>query len=259
MPTLARPDCNINYLLEGPPDAPLLVLSNSLGADLSMWDAQAAQFSKLYRVLRYDNRGHGQSTASPGPYRIDDVANDAALLSEHVGAKSAHFCGLSLGGMVGMWLASYRPELIQKLVLCNTSALLGPKENWENRIAAVRKGGMQAVVQTVIERWFTEPFRVQRPEVIARIESSFLKVSVEGYTGCCAAIRDMDQRKAISVIKASTMVIAGTFDPSTPPAMGQAIAEAIKGSRYVELPTAHLSCIEAASNFNDVVSFFLNA
>ena len=259
MPTLARPDYNINYLLEGPPDAPLLVLSNSLGADLSMWDAQAAQFSKLYRVLRYDNRGHGQSTASPGPYRIDDVANDAALLIEHVGAKSAHFCGLSLGGMVGMWLASYRPELIQKLVLCNTSALLGPKENWENRIAAVRKGGMQAVVQTVIERWFTEPFRVQRPEVIARIESSFLKVSVEGYTGCCAAIRDMDQRKAISAIKATTMVIAGTSDPSTPPAMGQSIAEAIQGARYVELPTAHLSCIEAASTFNDVVSFFLNA
>jgi 3-oxoadipate enol-lactonase len=259
MPTLAHPDYNINYLLEGPADAPLLVLSNSLGADLSMWDAQAAEFSKRYRVLRYDNRGHGGSTQSPGPYRIDDVANDAVLLIEHVGAKSAHFCGLSLGGMVGMWLATHKPELIQKLVLCNTSALMGPKEFWDNRMTAVRGRGMQAVVQPVIERWFTEAFRAKHPEVVARIESSMLKVSLEGYVGCCSAIRDMDQRKAISAIKATTMVIAGTFDPSTPPAMGQAIAEAIKGARYVELPTAHLSCVEAASSFNDVVNFFLNA
>jgi len=259
MPTLSLPDYDIHYTLEGPAGAPLLVLSNSLGADLSMWDAQAVEFSKRYRVLRYDNRGHGQSTAPHGLYTISDVANDAALLLEHVGEKSAHFCGLSLGGMVGMWLATRKPDLINKLVLCNTSALLGPRENWEARIAAVRQGGMRAVVKPVMERWFTEGFRSNSPGVVAAVEDRFMRVSVEGYAGCCAAIRDMDQRKAISAIKAVTMVIAGTHDPSTPPAMGQAIAEAIRGSRYVELPTAHLSNIEAAATFNEVVSYFLTA
>jgi 3-oxoadipate enol-lactonase len=161
--------------------------------------------------------------------------------------------------MVGMWLATYRSDLIKKLVLCNTSALLGPRENWEARIAAVRQGGMQTVVQTVLERWFTGPFRKKYPEILARTEKSFLAVSVEGYCGCCAAIRDMDQRETISRIHAETMVITGTYDPSTPPAMGQYIAETIRGSRYVEFPTAHLSNIEAAPIFNDVVSHFLKA
>lgn len=259
MPTLSRPDYNIYYTLEGPAGAPLLLLSNSLGAEIGMWDAQAAEFSKRYRVLRYDNRGHGQSTAPKAPYSLEDVANDAALLLDHLRESSAHFCGLSLGGMVGMWLATHKPKSINKLVLCSTSALLGPRENWETRIAAVRNDGMQAVVKAVLERWFTESFRSRAPETVARIEEKFLEVSVEGYAGCCAAIRDMDQTKTISGIKATTMVIAGTFDPATPPAMGQSIATSIQGARYVELSAAHLSNIEAAATFNDVVGHFLSA
>jgi 3-oxoadipate enol-lactonase len=235
------------------------MLSNSLGAELGIWDAQAAEFSKRYRVLRYDNRGHGQSSAPKAPYSLEEVANDATLLLAHLGERTAHFCGLSLGGMVGMWLATHRPELIRKLVLCNTSAHVGPPENWQTRIDAVREGGMQAVVKPVLERWFTEGFRSKTPETMGRVEENFLKVSVEGYAGCCAAIRDMDQRKTVSGIKATTMVIAGTYDPSTPPAMGQSIAEAVQGARYVELPTAHLSNIEAAATFNDVVGYFLSA
>lgn len=258
MPILMRADYRIHYELEGPEGAPLLLLSNSLGAELGMWDAQAAEFSKHYRVLRYDNRGHGKSSAPKGPYTLADVAGDAVALIEHLGEKSVHFCGLSLGGMVGMWLATHRPDSVQKLLLCNTSALLGPRENWDARIDSVRKGGMQAVVKPVIERWFTEGFRKNSAATVGRIEGSFLNVSVEGYAGCCAAIRDMDQRKTIGGIKAQTMVIAGTFDPSTPPAMGQEIASSIKGSRYVELPTAHLSNVEAAQTFNEVAGFFLN-
>jgi 3-oxoadipate enol-lactonase len=224
-----------------------------------MWDTQAQEFSKSFRVLRYDNRGHGQSSAPKAPYSLEDVANDAALLLAHLGENSAHFCGLSLGGMVGMWLGTNRPELIDKLVLCNTSAQMGPRENWETRIAAVRQDGMQAVAKTVMERWFTEEFRKNSPGVLAHIEQSFLKVSVEGYAGCCAAIRDMDQRDTIPRIKATTLVIAGTYDPSTPPAMGQSIAENIPGARYVELPTAHLSNIEGAPKFNEAVSQFLSS
>jgi len=259
LPILTLPDYRIHYSLEGPTGAPLLILSNSLGAELNMWNAQVAEFSKQFRVLRYDNRGHGQSTAPPAPYTLEQVANDAALLLAHIGEKSAHFCGLSLGGMVGMWLATHRPEIINKLVLCNTSALLGPRENWDSRIATAQKEGMGALSKLMMERWFTEGFRTYSADKVAPVEESFLKVSVEGYVGCCAAIREMDQRDAISQIKATTLVIAGTFDPSTPPAMGQFIVGAINGARYVELPTAHLSNVEAAPAFNDVVSHFLAA
>ena len=259
MPTLERENYGIHYELDGPTDAPLLVLSNSLGANLGMWGAQAVEFSKNFRVVRYDNRGHGESTAPKGLYTIEDVAGDAAALIEHVGQGAANYCGLSLGGMVGMWLAIHKPQMIRKLVLCNTSALLGPKENWDARIEAVRKGGMQAVVKPVMERWFTEGFRNRAAELIKPVEQSFLKVGVEGYAGCCAAIREMDQRGDVAKIKAPTMVVAGTFDPSTPPAMGQEIARAIQGAQYTELPTAHLSNIEAAETFNSVVGYFLGA
>ncbi len=259
MPTLTRAGYHIHYQLTGPERAPLLLLSNSLGADLAMWDDQVPEFSKSFRVLRYDNRGHGASTAPKAPYSLEDVASDAAALIDMTREKATHFCGLSLGGMVGMWLATHRPHLIDKLVLCNTSALLGPRENWETRIDAVRNGGMQAVVNAVIARWFTEPFRANCPNVVGLVEQSFLNVSVEGYVGCCAAIRDMDQRKAIAAIQAVTLVVAGTHDPATPPAMNQEIASSIKGARYAELPTAHLSNIEAASSFNDVVGYFLRA
>lgn len=249
----------LHYKLEGLQGAPLLVFSNSLGAELGMWDGQAAEFGKTFRVLRYDNRGHGGSNnPPPGPYTLEQVANDVVELIAQVGRKSVHFCGLSLGGMVGMWLGTHRPALIQKLVLCNTSAMLGPRENWENRIAAVRQGGMHAVAGQVMERWFTEGFRQRAPGIVARTRERFVQVDVEGYAGCCAAIRDMDQRTAIAGIKTNTMVIAGTFDQSTPPAMGKFIAESIGGSQYVELPAAHLSNIEAADAFNENVMKFLH-
>lgn len=258
MPMLMRADYRIHYELEGPEGAPILLFSNSLGAELGMWNAQVAEFAKRFRVLRYDNRGHGESSAPKPPYLLAELAGDAVALVEHLGEKAVHFCGLSLGGMVGMWLATHYPQMIQKLLLCNTSALLGPRENWDTRIEAVRHGGMQAVAKPVIERWFTAEYRKNTPDVVSRIERSFLNCSVEGYAGCCAAIRDMDQRKSIGAIKAQTMVIAGTVDPSTPPAMGQEIANAIKGSRFVELPAAHLSNIEAAKTFNSVAAFFLS-
>ncbi len=257
MPTLTRSKYNISYTLEGPAKAPVLVFSNSLGSDTGMWNTQAAEFAKQFQVVRYDNRGHGQSSAPQGPYTLDDIAGDAVAVIEHLGEKRVHFCGLSLGGMVGMWLASNRPELIHKLVLSNTSALMGPRENWDTRIAAVRQNGMQAVVKGTLERWFTEGFRAKSPLIVSRIEQNFLKVAVDGYAGCCAAIRDMDQTEAITGIQLETLVIAGKFDPSTPPAMGKAIADSIAGAEYVELPAAHLSNIEAAAGFNDIVLKFL--
>jgi 3-oxoadipate enol-lactonase len=257
MPTLNRTGYSIHYELAGPPGAPLLVLANSLGADLSMWDRQAAEFARDFRVLRYDNRGHGQSTAPPAPYSLDDVAGDAVALIGEAGETAAHFCGLSLGGMVGMWLARQRPQLVRKLVLSNTSAYMGSREMWDTRIEAVKKDGMAALARGVMERWFTEGFRTRAAEVVQRVERSFLNVSVEGYTGCATAIRDMDQRQTISTIQAKTMVVAGTFDPSTPPAMGKEIAAAIEGSQYVELPAAHLSNIEAADEYCRVVGEFL--
>ncbi len=139
MPILTRADYKIHYELEGPEGAPVLLFSNSLGAELGMWNAQAEEFSKRYRVLRYDNRGHGESSSSKAPYTLEDVAGDAVALVDHLGEKTVHFCGLSLGGMVGMWLGTHYPQMIQKLLLCNTSALMGPRENWDTRIETVRK------------------------------------------------------------------------------------------------------------------------
>ena len=258
MPTLKRSDCEIYYELTGAPSLPVVVLSSSLGADSSMWDPQMASFGTQFRILRYDNRGHGKSSASPGPYTIDLLAGDVVALLDEVGEKTAFFCGLSMGGMVGMWLGWNFPDRIRRLALCNTAAWLGPPDNWDTRITAVLQGGMPAISKAVLERWFTQRFSAASPAAIAPIEKSLLETKPEGYIGCCQAIREMDQREKISAIAVRTMVLAGTFDPSTPPALGQEIAGKIAEARYVELPSAHLSNVETAAAFNDVICrFFL--
>jgi 3-oxoadipate enol-lactonase len=183
----ANPD--LNYLLEGREDAPVLVLSNSLGTALEMWDAQAPALGERFRLLRYDTRGHGGSPAPPGPYAIEDLGRDVIRLLDHLGIERASFCGLSVGGMTGMWLAAEAPERVERLVLLCTSALLGPKGVWDERIATATGQGMAALVDGVIERWFTPTFRTQNPEVVERMARTLRETDPEGYAGCCAAIR----------------------------------------------------------------------
>ena len=257
MPTIEVNGTALFHRFDGKRDAPVLVLSNSLGTEIGMWDAQVDAFASRFRVLRYDSRGHGKSSVPPGPYRIEDLGRDLVGLLDALGLGRVHFCGLSKGGMVGMWLATNAPQRVDRLVLCNTSAWLGPKETWTARIEAVRKGGMAAVTPGVLERWLTSGFRAREPEAVEKVRRMLLATAPEGYVASCEAIRDMDQRESIANIRAPTLVVVGTEDPATPPAHGRAIAEKIGGAKVVELPAAHLSNVEAAGQFTAAVLEFL--
>jgi 3-oxoadipate enol-lactonase len=257
MPFANIDQCRLHYLCEGPAKAPPLVLSHSLGADLSMWDPQLAPFAREFRVCRYDIRGHGASLPTPGPCTIERLGRDVLGLLDALGIARVCFCGLSMGGMIGMWLGTNAPERIDKLVLCNTAARLGTRDMWNTRVAAVREGGMSAIAPAVMERWFTASFRKRAPELVDAVRRTLLATPVEGYAAGCGAIRDMDQRETIRAVRAPTLVIAGTHDPATPPADGRLIASGIPGARYLELDAAHLSNIETADRFTAAVSDFL--
>jgi len=257
MPFAEVNGARLHYRFDGPEGAPVLVLCNSLGTDLSMWDPQVPAFARKLRVLRYDRRGHGASAVTPGPYTIDQLARDMLGLLDQLGIDRVRFCGLSLGGMTGMWLGTHAGKRIEKLVLCNTAAQIGSPDPWNARIEAVRKGGMGAIEPGVLARWFTPNFLAQPTPMLGRMREVLLRLSPEGYAACCAAVRDMDQRESIAGITAPTLVIAGTHDAATPPAAGQFIAKQIPGARYVELDAAHISNVEAADRFTEAVLGFL--
>jgi 3-oxoadipate enol-lactonase len=259
MAFLELQDSRIYYELSGSERRPALLFSNSLGTNISMWDRQMPILARDFRILRYDTRGHGQSSVSPGPYAMDHLADDVLALLDQLRIDRVHFCGLSMGGMIGMLLAVQAPQRLGKLVLCNTAPKIGSAEQWNARIDTVRKQGMQGVVDGVLERWFTPRFRAASPSAIEFTKQMLLKTPVEGYIGCCAAIRDTDLRGAISPIHAPTLIISGTHDPVAPPSDGHFMEQHIPGAQYKELPAAHLSNIEAAEAFTMEVSSFLRA
>jgi 3-oxoadipate enol-lactonase len=250
-------DARIHYDLVGPASAPVLVFSNSLGETLSMWDPQTPVFQKQFRVLRYDTRGHGQSSVTPGPYTIEQLARDVLALLDELHIDRVYFCGLSMGGQTGMWLALNAANRFHKLVLSNTAAKIGTPEIWNPRIEAVRKGGMKSISAGVMERWFSLEYRAKSLDVVASTKLTFEDSNPEGYVANCAAIRDFDARQAISAIRIPTLVIAGTHDVATSPAEGRYLADHIAGARYVELNAAHLSNIENHDRFNTELSTFL--
>jgi len=257
MPFSQLEDVRIHYDLAGPANAPVLVFSNSLGETLSMWDSQITEFQKRFRMLRYDTRGHGQSSVTPGPYTIEQLARDVLALLDTLQFDRVHFCGLSMGGQTGMWLALNAPARLQKLVLCNTAAKIGTPEMWNPRIEAVLKHGMKSISSAVIERWFSAEFRTKFPSVAASTKLTLEGANPAGYVANCAAVRDFDVREVIREIHTPTLVIAGTNDAATTPADGRYLADHISGASYVELNTAHLSNIEDSTRFNDEVSAFL--
>jgi 3-oxoadipate enol-lactonase len=243
----------LHYQFDGDTEAPVLMLSNSLGTDLSMWQRQVAALSLKFRVLRYDSRGQGRSLVTAGPYSIELLARDALALLDRLEIPRVHFCGLSLGGMIGMWLAAHEPARLGKLVLANTAALLSPPAAWDARIKSVQEGGIAAIVDVVMSRWFTPAFRESRPLDVETARHALLATSPDGYIACVAALRDMDLRVELGSIRSHTLVIAGHLDPATPPEMGRTIAEAIDGARFIELLASHLSNIEAPEAFNTAV------
>lgn len=259
MPFIGLHDARIHYSLEGPANSPVVVLSHSLGVDLSMWEPQVPVLANSLRVLRYDTRGHGQSSVTPGPYTVEQLGRDVLGLLDALKIERAHFCGLSLGGQIGQWLGANAPQRLQKLILCNTTAKIGTPEIWNSRIETVRKDGMKAVAGPVIERWFTPEFRRSNPVRTAKILHLLENMDSEGYIACSAAVRDFDFRSKLKEISAPVLVIGGTHDPSTPPKDVRSMAGGIPGAKYVELNAAHLSNIEAQERFTAEVSSFLQS
>ena len=245
------------YRLDGQADAPLLVLSNSLGTTHEMWAPQMPAFQKQFRVLRYDKRGHGQSSVPTRSYTVDRLGRDVVALLDEVKAKRVHFCGLSMGGFTGMWLGRHAPERIDRLVLCDTAAKIGTPDIWAQRINTARQSGLEALMPGILDRWFTAGFRQRSPKDVERIAAQTRATPAEGYALACEAIRDMDLREEIGAIRAKTLVICGAHDPATTPADAKFITGKIKGSRYVELPAAHISNVEAADQFTKAVVDFL--
>ena len=251
-------DVRMHYSLSGDAEKPVLLFSNSLGTNFSMWNAQADFFAKQFRILRYDTRGHGQSSVTPGPYSIEQLGNDVLDLLDDLDFERVHFCGLSMGGMIGMWMGMNAPERLYKLVLCNTAAKIGNAEGWNGRIDSVRKGGMKSVATAVIERWFTPAFRAKAPGEVAEIQQVLENTDAEGYAANCAAVRDFDARETIATIGVPTLVIAGAHDAATPPEGGRFLTDQINGAQYAELSAAHLSNIEDRDHFNMEVRSFLS-
>jgi len=235
--------------LTGPPGAPVLVLGNSLGTTRGLWEPQAGPLGRRFRLLRYEHRGHGGSPAPPGPYTIAGLGADVLALLDHHGIGAASYCGVSLGGMVGMWLAANAPERIGALALCCTSACLRPAQLWRDRAALVRSAGMASVSRQVVGRWFTPAYQAAHPGTPAAFVRTLERdVVPEGYAGCCDAIAAMDLRPLLGSVTARTLVIAGAEDPATPPWHGAVIASAIPGARLrVIRGAAHLANVSSAA------------
>jgi 3-oxoadipate enol-lactonase len=245
MPKIEANGIQLHYELAGPENRPVVLLSNSLGTRLEMWDPQMQALTERYRVLRYDSRGHGRSDAPDGPYTIEMLADDAIGILDGLEIERAHFCGLSKGGMVGQVLGAKHGDRLLSLALCATACHLPPRELWDERIRVVTEAGMAAVVDGVIERWFTESFRREPTVALERVRRMILDTPAHGYAACCAAIRDMDLRDLITGIGVPTLVIAGENDPATPPEKAEEIRRRIPGAQLEVLPdAAHLLNIE---------------
>ncbi|GAA3857032.1 3-oxoadipate enol-lactonase [Saccharothrix violaceirubra] len=242
-----------HHTLDGPPDAPVVVLGPSLGTTTALWEPQLDALTGHFRVLRYDHRGHGGSPAATGPFRIDDLAEDVLELLDGLGIAKASYCGVSLGGMVGMWLAGHAPERVDRLALLCTTAAFATSRPWTDRAAAVRSNGTGSIASAVVSRWFTPEFRDRAPETVRAFETALSTVDDESYAGCCEALAALDLRPVLPAIEAPTVVVSGASDEATPPAWQRAIADAVPDAKLVGVPGAHLAGVESAAEVTAVL------
>jgi 3-oxoadipate enol-lactonase len=248
----------IAYRFDGPADKPVLLLSNSIGTDLTMWDPQVEAFSKHFRLLRYDSRGHGTSDVPEGPYSLDRLGRDASELLDALNVDRVHFLGLSLGGMVGQWLGIHAPDRIDRLILSNTAAYLGPAKEFHDRITGVRKGDRSETAEMFLRNWFPPNLLKSNSPVITKTRAGLLATDPQGFAGSLAAVRDMDLRRTISLISHPTLVIGGQYDTVTLPSHSELIAASVPGAKLVVLPVVHLSNLEAPDAFiRSVLEFLL--
>ncbi len=245
----------LHHEVAGPADGPVVVLAGSLGSDLRMWDPQVAPLVAAgFRVVRYDQRGHGRSPAPAGPYTLAELGEDLVALLDRLGAARVSLVGLSLGGMTGMWLAQHHPARLDRLVLCCTSAELGPASMWVERARAVRESGLDGLADAGVDRWVTPAGRSADPALAARLREMFTAQDPEGYASCCTAIQTMTIADALGSITAPTLVIAGAQDQATPPAHARRIADAIPGARLeIVSDAAHLGNVERPAEFTALI------
>ena len=247
---------DLNCTSSGPVNAPVLLLGGSLGTTLDMWDPQVAELSRTHHVVRFEHRGHGGSPVPNGPYTIDELGADVVTMLDRLGLTRVSYCGLSIGGMVGQWLAIHAPERIDRLILLCTAPYLPPASSWHERAAAVREAGTPEVVaDAVLSRWFTPEYADTHGDLVARYRAMISGIDPEGYAGCCEAIAAMDLRSGLAGITAPTLVVAGRQDPSIPPEHGEAIAEAVPGARFELVdPGAHLVSVERADVVTSLIA-----
>ena len=259
MPMIDANGCPINVQVEGPEGAPVLMLSNSLGTNLHMWDDQAGEWAKHFRLVRYDRRGHGKSGVTPGPYSMEQLGRDVLAVLDALKIKKANWCGLSMGGMVGQWLGANAPERFEKMVFSNNTSYYADKTPWNDRIKVVTEKGLGFIVSGNMERWFTKPFRDSHPDAIKRMTEMFLATPLEGYLACGAAVRDMDHRELLPKIKLPVLIIAGKHDPATNVEAAEYMKGRIPNSKLTILDAAHIANIEQPKLYTETVLNFLRS
>ncbi len=249
----------VHFSVSGREHGPAVVLSPSLGTELTMWEAQARRLAGHHRVISYDIRGHGQSPAPPGPYAIEDLGRDLLGLLDRLELERASLCGISIGGMASMWVAAHAPERVERLVVCCSSAHIDPAGAYRDRAALVRERGLAVVAEGALERWFTPGFRDSHPDVVRWMCERLLAVPVEGYASCCEALAGEDLRDELAVIRAPTLVIAGREDPATPPQHSEAIVAGISDSRLeIVADAAHLANLGQPDAVSDLIADHLS-
>jgi 3-oxoadipate enol-lactonase len=249
----------IDYSIAGAPTAPALLFINSIATTRELWARQVPRLSKSFRVITYDARGHGFSQVTAGDYTIEQLGRDALAILDDAGVESAHVCGISLGGIMAMWLGVNAARRVKSLVLANTAARIGSLEMWSERIAFVKQQGMATLADLTMPRWFTDDFRAREPQTIEQFRSMVAACPQDGYLSCCAALRDEDLREAIGAIRCPVLCIAGSADPATPPEALQFIHERIAGSKLLLLDAAHLTNVEQHEAFNAALWDFVKA
>lgn len=258
MPMIDAGDgCLLNVSVDGRESGPTLMLSNSLGCTLHMWEPQMAALAKEFRVIRYDRRGHGKSTVAPGPYSMERFGRDVLAILDDLNIEKVHWCGLSMGGMVGQWLGANAPERLGRVILANTTCYYPDPTNWINRIKAVTEGGLAAIVDTVIQGWLTADFRERDPASTDRMKAMLAASPKDGYLACCEALKTLDQRALLPKITNPTLVIAGRHDPATTLAAGEFIRSQIPKASLTILDAAHISNVEQPHAFTDAVIGFV--
>ncbi|MDM1243768.1 3-oxoadipate enol-lactonase [Acinetobacter indicus] len=257
MPTFTSQDAEINYQTFGDAAKPALVFSNSLGTNFKMWQPQIDHFQQDFFVICYDTRGHGASSAPQGPYTLDQLGQDVVNLLDYLNIEKAAFCGISMGGLTGQWLAINKPERFSHVVVCNTAAKIGQEQAWNERAALVREQGLAPIASTAAGRWFTEPFIQSNAATVATLSNDLGAGSPEGYASCCEALAKADVREQLKDIQVPVLIVAGQQDPVTTVADGEFMQQRIANAELFEINASHISNIEQPEAFNQAVQAFI--